>query len=106
MKYDRRSLGRLILEEPDELIKLVCGQLVRDLHAAHTSLGHLFPTTFAETVYEDFPKSTQGNVGWFKLFQKYVDTVYLEERTPLLPQAGSLVISDIYMKTGTKRDVG
>lgn len=71
----RRSLGRLIIEDPDELLRLISGQLVRNLHQAGTPVADLFPVDYDEQVYWDFPPSTQKNVGWFKGFQDYLDAL-------------------------------
>lgn len=64
-----------MIEESDELVRVICGQLVRDLNTSGLPLAVLFPTNYDEKLYNDFPPSTQGNTSWGALFDNYVDLV-------------------------------
>lgn len=62
---------------------MIYAQLVRVLHEAEMPLKHLFPADIDEEIYADFPPSTQDGIGWGKLFQDYMDSLYENKRVEL-----------------------
>ena len=63
-----------MIEEDDELVRIICGQFIRDLiSGGGLSLPKLFPEGYKAEIYDDFPPSTQGNHGWMVQFDEYVD---------------------------------
>ncbi|KAH6709155.1 hypothetical protein BKA61DRAFT_579227 [Leptodontidium sp. MPI-SDFR-AT-0119] len=69
----RRGIGRQIVEETDEILRVICAQLVRVMIDEDTPLNILFPEHYEETVYTGFPSSSQANAGWGIKFQHYLD---------------------------------
>jgi hypothetical protein len=62
---------------------MIHAQLVRVLHEAEMPLKHLFPADIGEDIYADFPPSTQDGIGWGKLFQDYMDSLYENKKVEL-----------------------
>ncbi|KAF4631722.1 hypothetical protein G7Y89_g6409 [Cudoniella acicularis] len=81
----RRSIGEVVVEEGNEIIRTLCGRLIRVLQRAEVELEHLWPLDADETLYQKFPVLTQKESGWSQQFQAYVDEVYaaLEEKPEL-----------------------
>ncbi|CZR51023.1 uncharacterized protein PAC_00898 [Phialocephala subalpina] len=73
----RRNIGQLILEETNEIVKIICGSLVRNLHDAGVALQDLWPVGADKILYESFPPSTQTGHGWNTKFQDYIDRMYI-----------------------------
>ncbi|KUJ22682.1 uncharacterized protein LY89DRAFT_664480 [Mollisia scopiformis] len=69
----RRSIGQLILEEPNEIIRLICAEIIKTLSNAGIDLQALWPHGTRKLIYEQFPMQSQGSHGWGALFQKYID---------------------------------
>jgi hypothetical protein len=72
----------LLIEERNELIRVICGQLVRDLKKAGVPLKELFPINYDSKLYDSFPEATQGDRGWGLLFDHYVDDVVVATNQP------------------------
>lgn len=72
----RSQIGLRMLEEDDELSRIIFGQLIRDLlSGGGLDLPTLFPDGYDATLYDDFPPSTQENRGWTIQFDEYMDRV-------------------------------
>ncbi|KAH8657563.1 hypothetical protein BGZ60DRAFT_434519 [Tricladium varicosporioides] len=70
----RRSIGALVIEETNEIIRFVCGKLIRVLQRARIGLEYLWPTTADRTYFTEFPAVlTQEDNGWSQQFHSYVD---------------------------------
>ncbi|RDL40039.1 uncharacterized protein BP5553_00018 [Venustampulla echinocandica] len=76
----RRRIGQLITQETNEILRIICGRLIRVMHEYGTELGDLWPVTANQQVYQGFPE-TLGDSGWEQKFQNYIDDVFetLEE---------------------------
>jgi hypothetical protein len=72
----RRNIGQAVVEEVDEILRMIYGQLMRTLLIADIPLQDLFPVNFKEELYAGFPVSTEDGFGWGGSFQKYVDRLY------------------------------
>lgn len=83
----RRGIGRNVVEEPDEILRVIYAHLVRTMYRAGAELDVFFPEEYDGTVYADFPPSTQGDVGWNKLFQEYMDRLYDKPDVITMPAA-------------------
>lgn len=65
-----------MIEEDDDLARIIFGQLIRDLlSGGGLGLPDLFPSGYNSELYDDFPPSTQGNRGWTVQFDEYIDKV-------------------------------
>ena len=64
------------MDEPDEILRVVYAQLVRNLHKADIPLQDLFPEDFGEEVYADFPPATQDGKGWSSSLHTYMENLY------------------------------
>ncbi|ESZ96273.1 hypothetical protein SBOR_3328 [Sclerotinia borealis F-4128] len=74
----RRGIGPLILSEGNEIIRLICGQLISALLNSDILPEELWPVRTNKKIYEDFPTESQGQYGWKTLFQQWVDNNWSE----------------------------
>lgn len=72
----RRSIGRRIVDESDEILRIIYAQLVRVMIVNETPLEAFFPVHYEETVYADFPPASQDISGWVVQFESYVDSLF------------------------------
>ena len=67
-----------MIQEKDELVRIICGQLLRDSLHYGLELASFFPEGYNERLYDDFPPSTQGNLGWAAQFDGYIQKIALD----------------------------
>ncbi|KAG4435989.1 hypothetical protein IFR05_008531 [Cadophora sp. M221] len=84
----RRCIGRQIVEETDEILRVICAQLVRVMVAEGTPLNILFPQHYEEALYTDFPSCSQVNAAWGTKIQKYLDNVVSKANIEVPAQVG------------------
>src|SRR4051812_37226248 len=72
----RRSIGPLIVNEEDEILRMICGQLVKVLLTCDIEIDELWPDDAAEKDYKDFPVTSQSQEGWKAEFQTWVDDAW------------------------------
>ena len=72
---DRRQFGLKMIEESDGLVRIICGQMVKDLNNYGLSLPDLFPEGCDIRLYDDFPSLTQSDKGWLAQFDNYIEQV-------------------------------
>lgn len=75
-------MGTQLLQETNEVLRGIFGQLIRTLLDAGMLVEHLWPAETKEALYRAFPPSSQGNRGWNDLFQEYVDVIWSETDQP------------------------
>ena len=66
----------MILNEGTEILRLICGQLLRALLNSDVLPEELWPVQTAEKDYEDFPTTSQSQSGWKNKFQEWVDNIW------------------------------
>ena len=76
MKW-RQRLGPRLVEESNEIIRIISGLLVRELTLADVPINTLFPNNYHSRLYEGFPLANQDQRGWIFLFDAYVDQNYV-----------------------------
>ncbi|QSZ35359.1 hypothetical protein DSL72_008229 [Monilinia vaccinii-corymbosi] len=69
----RRSIGPLVLNEGNEILRLICGQLVRDLLNSDILPEELWPVGTDKKDYDNFPTELQSRSSWKTQFQEWVD---------------------------------
>ncbi|RFU26177.1 hypothetical protein B7463_g10170, partial [Scytalidium lignicola] len=72
----RRQLGMLILHEDNEVIRIICGEIVRSMINSGTPLETLWPSAIDKSIYAEFPSAPVPMVKWFRVFQNYVDNLW------------------------------
>jgi hypothetical protein len=72
----RRQIGIVVCTEPNEIVRIVAGQLVKLLLAVKFELAEIWPVDINKVMYAGFPPSTQGDNGWSSAFQDYIDDLY------------------------------
>lgn len=82
LTMDRRQLGKMVIDEPDEILKIIAAHLMCILQASGTPLEFLWPEKTDKAYYEGFPPATQDNTGWGQAFQNYVDDLYEKVKGP------------------------
>ncbi len=66
----------MIIEEQDEILRTMSGQLTSISVRAGIQLENLFPKQYPPEVYAEFPIAKPGEMGWGRRFQSYIDDVY------------------------------
>ncbi|POS84945.1 hypothetical protein EPUL_003662, partial [Erysiphe pulchra] len=61
---NRQQLGRLIIEEPDKIVKIICAQIVKDLCSKGARAEDLFPRYYDNLVYINFLLAIQEEKTW------------------------------------------
>lgn len=64
------------MKEPNEIIRIICGQLITALLSAGVLLSHLWPVNTDKKLYANFPIASIGSRGWNQQFQNYMDGVF------------------------------
>ena len=64
----------MVVTGSDEILKIICGQLIKVLVDANVPLEDLWPPDANEDVYQGFPDSSQLG-SWNQHFQSYLDKV-------------------------------
>ncbi|KAG9236284.1 hypothetical protein BJ875DRAFT_541461, partial [Amylocarpus encephaloides] len=71
----RRKIGQLVTGKGEEIIRYVCGGLIRELQNENVLLDELWPIGSPNELYENFPETTQLKTGWSQKFDAYLDLV-------------------------------
>ncbi|RAL63033.1 hypothetical protein DID88_004118 [Monilinia fructigena] len=82
----RRSIGPLLLNEGNEILRLICGQLVRDLLNSDILPEELWPVETNKEAYENFPVELQSQSRWKTQFQHWVDGKWPDKPSQAPPQ--------------------
>jgi hypothetical protein len=69
-------LGDVVLKEPNEIIRTVCGQLITYLLYAGMIAEHLWPVNVDKRLYANFPDASHIGRGWHQQFQNYMDSIF------------------------------
>ena len=85
-RTQRRKLGALVLTGQSEVIRIICGYLIRSMLEGEIAPEHLWPIGCDKKLYENFPLSTQTNAGWNRRFHKYVDRTWETMAEDEIPQ--------------------
>ncbi|KAB8302073.1 hypothetical protein EYC80_005524 [Monilinia laxa] len=82
----RRSIGPLLLNEGNEILRLICGQLVRDLLNSDILPEELWPVETNKEAYENFPVKLQSQSRWKTQFQHWIDGKWPDKPSQAPPQ--------------------
>lgn len=66
----------MVLEDENEIIRIICGHLITSLLSAGVLLEHLWPVNTDKRLYANFPNASHGSRGWNQKFQDYLDDVW------------------------------
>ncbi|TQS35362.1 hypothetical protein Golomagni_04219 [Golovinomyces magnicellulatus] len=72
---ERQKFGRLIIEEPDKILKIICGQILRSLCENGTPVESLFPRDYKDIVHNSFPHGIKEGKTWYESFQNYLRSI-------------------------------
>jgi hypothetical protein len=64
----------MILGENDEILRVICGQVLK-VTAAELPKHIMWPVETASATYESFPAESQHNQAWRIKFQDFLDTL-------------------------------
>ncbi|KAF5877937.1 uncharacterized protein Bfra_000101 [Botrytis fragariae] len=80
----RRSIGPMIINEDNEILRLICGRVFASLLNANVLPEELCPVKTDKREYEDFPVELQNLNEWKSRFQQWVDRKWPdnESQTP------------------------
>ena len=76
----RRTLGTMLSREPNDTVRIICGQLIKELVDAEVPRQDLWPADTSEEIYEGFPDSSQKG-RWNQLFHTYLDNIDTAENS-------------------------
>ncbi|KAI9644021.1 hypothetical protein NHQ30_007373 [Ciborinia camelliae] len=82
----RRSIGPSVISEGNEIVRLICGQLLKALLNSDILPEELWPVGTNKKDYETFPTESQSQSGWKSLFQKWVDGRWPDNPSQAPPQ--------------------
>ncbi|KAK6587347.1 hypothetical protein PZA11_000637 [Diplocarpon coronariae] len=71
----RRSIGENLVQERDEILRIIYARLIRTMFTEGTPLVSLFPIDYNESLYADFPPASQSNIGWGQRLQNFLDNL-------------------------------
>lgn len=74
----RRNLGTMLSEEGNDILKIICGQVIKELVDAEVPREYLWPADTNDLVYKAFPDSSQSG-RWNQLFNTYLDNIDTSE---------------------------
>lgn len=72
LTFWRRQLGDVIVKDANELIRVVCGDIVEVILGAGISAADLWPTGTEPDIYRYFPAKKEEKY-WAKDFEDYLD---------------------------------
>ncbi|RKF58745.1 putative powdery mildew-specific protein [Golovinomyces cichoracearum] len=75
---ERKQFGRLIIEEPDKILKIICGQILRCLCEHGTPVEKLFPHDYKDIVRNSFPHGIKEGKTWYESFQDYLRSISMQ----------------------------
>jgi hypothetical protein len=59
--FNRTHIGLRVIDEPDEVLKMIYAQLVRTMVEFGTEIKLLFPQDYDKTMYKNFPIECDDN---------------------------------------------
>lgn len=65
-----------MVEEGNEILRIICGQILKVLLTWDISLKDLWPINADPKLYAEFPASSQKDKHWSNAFQAYIDQLY------------------------------
>ncbi|KHJ33324.1 putative powdery mildew-specific protein [Erysiphe necator] len=98
---NRQQFGRLIVEEPDKLVKIICAEIVKDLCNKGARAEDLFPLDYDKLVYSNFLLAIQEEKSWYHSFQRYLHNISMkidgyQEQVDKLLSLTSIVLNPYY----------
>jgi hypothetical protein len=72
----------MVLEEQNEILRIICGQLLKALIASQIPKKDLWPVGTDKKQYDGFPISSQTDKHWNNAFQAYVDQLFNISASP------------------------
>jgi hypothetical protein len=66
----------MVLKEPNEIIRMICGQIITSLIHSGVMLEHLWPVHIDKQLYAGFPITSHSSRGWNQQFQNYMDSAF------------------------------
>lgn len=75
-RNQRRNLGKLVLEDQNEIIRIICAELLKSLVSSGFPRHHLWPIDTNDGIFNGFPDTSQGETGWHARFQSYMDGIW------------------------------
>ncbi|KAI1000992.1 hypothetical protein K3495_g7206 [Podosphaera aphanis] len=93
----RHALGKLIVEDTNKSLKIICGFLIKDLIQAGTQLHHLFPSSYNKTLYSGFPKATTDIDNWIQLFLSFLENLSSQVRIPQKRTTGLYFVKSVIL---------
>ena len=73
-------LGSILFREKNEIIKIVCGHILRVTNT--NDLAVFFPEGTDSRFISEFPKASQDNKGWDAGFQDFLDKGFYRDIFP------------------------
>jgi hypothetical protein len=72
----RRKLGAMVIEEDNEILRIICGQILKNLLTSDIVPKDLWPVNTDPEYYNEFPVSSQNGKHWGNEFQAYIDRLF------------------------------
>jgi hypothetical protein len=82
LTMDRRKIGTMVVEERNEILRVILGQILKDLMDAGIAPENLWPVGTDPVIYSNFPSTTQTGNSWNRAFQSYVDGLFEMTHAP------------------------
>lgn len=77
-EVNRRALGSMMFDTPHEILKLICGRLLRAMITTGISRSDLWPVDADAEDYNRFPVLPLSNNQWLKEYNDYVDSLFVK----------------------------
>lgn len=75
-EVNRRGLGAMMVGTPDEILKLICGRLLRSMIFSGIPRSDLWPVGTDIEDYNNFPVSPSSNNQWLNEYNNHVDFLF------------------------------
>lgn len=66
----------MVVEEGNEILRIICGQILKVLLTWDIELKDLWPIGANPKLYDEFPLSSQEDKHWSNAFQAYIDQLF------------------------------
>lgn len=73
ISVSRRGLGTMLLEEKNEILRVICGRIIALLVDFGIPRHNLWPVTTKGHLYSKFPETKPNGSQWDIKFQDYLD---------------------------------
>ncbi|EPE28080.1 hypothetical protein GLAREA_04871 [Glarea lozoyensis ATCC 20868] len=95
----RQQLGPFLKAENNEILRIICGEIIRVLGGAGVQIESLWPAGTSKDALTNFPTCTSQNNSWSKQFQAYLDVTYETQNSAVGGQRGLLYFASEYRTT-------